>query len=105
MTLTSECPDGWVHIMFFHGFNSDWDDLELLEYARDCVFIGSCDTSLEYEIPTSTVTGPYNDNMDRLRACDDRLVNWIREFKRGRGLPFDRNELFKMGPVYLQVPL
>lgn len=122
MTLTSECPNGWVHIRFIPVYHSDWTDEELLEYARDCVFYGTAQTSLNPEVPAPMVrtydpfvsievqvSGPYNDNMDRLKACDEILVKWIRDLKAGLGLPFDRNQLFRntaeYNPVYLQVPL
>lgn len=122
MTLTSEVKNAWVHIQFHPAYHSDWTDSELLDCARDAVFYGTAQTSLNPQIPANITpsrgpvlsievipSGPYNDNMDRLAACDKVLVEWIQDLRSGLGVPFDRLVLFSnshiLTPIHVRLGL
>lgn len=120
MTLTSEVENAWVHIQFHPTHHSDWTDAELLDCARDSVFYGTAQTSLTPQVPVNITpnwgpvlsievipTGPYNDNMDRLAACDKVLVKWAQDLRKGLGVPFDREVLFSdshiLTPIHVRL--
>ncbi|KAJ5629908.1 hypothetical protein N7528_003565 [Penicillium herquei] len=124
MTLTSEAPFAWVHIRFMPVVHSKYSDEELLYFCSDSVFCGEPDvqTTLLSDLPPCFACAsdpvlsievrpppPYNDTMDRHKACELVLNKWIKDLKKGLGLPFDRRELFRdtyyLTPVQIKLAL
>ncbi|KAJ6037192.1 hypothetical protein N7540_001471 [Penicillium herquei] len=103
MTLTSEAPFAWVHIRFMTVVHSKCTDEELLHFCDDSVYYGDVKTTLTSDLPYCLARAcdpvlsievhpaePYNDPMDRQNACAIVLAKWLRDLKKGLGLPFDR---------------